>query len=106
MSKLCKFTFRLAAASLIALVPASPSLADPTLNDVPAHRHFLETPKGDWVPIGPDICSDPDLQDAFNQFHHNVHVSSGSTLGPQGGAPGLDDGRGGDIRAMGGCPDE
>lgn len=106
MSKLCKFTFRLAAASVIALVPAGPSLADPPsmLLDIPRHQHYLETPNEDLVPIGPDFCANPDLQDAFNQFHYNIHHNSGpATLGPQGGAPGLHDDLAADMTA-GGCP--
>ncbi len=107
MSKRFKFTLRLAAASVIALVPAGASLADPGLNNVARHQHFLVLPNGDgvedWVPIGPDVCADPNLQEAFNQFHHNVHRSNGTTLGPQQGAPGLHDGLGADMTAVGGC---
>ena len=103
MSKLSKFTLRLAAASVIALVPASASLADPGLSNVPRHQHYLQTPNDDLVPIGPDFCANPDLQDAFNQFHNNIHHSVGETLGPQGGAPGLHDGEGADMTA-GACP--
>ena len=68
------------------------SLADPpnTLNNIGRHQHFLITPNGDPVPIGPDFCDNPDLQDAFNQFHYNIHHNSGApTNGPQDGAPGL-----------------
>ena len=102
-------TFRLAAASVIALVPASASLADPGLPDVRAHQHYLVTPTGDRVPIGPNLCANPDLQDAFNQFHFNIHGSLTSpttsipTLGPQHGAPGLDDDQGGEL-GISGCP--
>lgn len=106
MTRLCKFTLRLAAASVIALVPAGASLADPpdTLPNVPSHRHYLVTPNGDLVPIGPDICDDPNLQEAFNQFHFNVHTSGNVvTLGPQRGAPGLHDGKAAEITALGGC---
>ena len=104
MSKLCKVTFRLAAASIITLVPATASLADPGLPNARAHAHFIELPNDDQVRIGPDLCSDPDLQEAFNQFHFNVHHSgtpSGhiDTLGPQEGAPGLHNDRGPEIVA-------
>ena len=106
--KLARFTLRLAAASVIALVPAGASLADPGLSDVRAHQHYLQTPNGDRVPIGPNVCANPDLQDAFNQFHYNIHGSASSpttpveTLGPQHGAPGLHDDKGGDL-AITGC---
>jgi hypothetical protein len=103
LSKRVKFTLRLAAASVIALVPAGASLADPNLSDVRRHQHYLQTPNGDLVPIGPDFCANPDLQDAFNQFHNNIHHSVGETLGPQQGAPGLHNEVGADMTA-GPCP--
>jgi hypothetical protein len=108
MSKLCKFTLRLAAASVIALVPTSASLADPGLPNAARHKHFLVTPNGDRVSIGPDLCENPDLQQAFNQFHFNVHHSEIrvggqpvpiATLGPQHGAPGLHNDRGAELIA-------
>jgi hypothetical protein len=37
------------------------------------HRHFLVTPDG-TMPVGPQVCENPDLQTAFNQFHAAVHV--------------------------------
>jgi hypothetical protein len=106
-----KFTLRLAAASVIALAPAGAALADPpgTLINAPNHRHFIVTPDGDLVPIGPDICANPDLQQAFNEFHYNIHHSEVpgtghvDTLGPQDGAPGLHDDLGADMTAMRGC---
>lgn len=98
------------ATSIIALVPTG-ALADPpsTLVDAPYHRHFIVTPDGDMVAIGPDVCADPNLQQAFNQFHFNVHHSAlpgtGAidTLGPQDGAPGLHDDLGAELTAMRGC---
>lgn len=103
-----QFTLRLAAGSIIALMAASASLADPGLTDVRPHQHYLETPNGDRMPIGPNVCANPGLQDAFNQFHYNIHGSASSpttpveTLGPQHGAPGLHDDQGGDL-AISGC---
>lgn len=103
MTTICKPTLRLAAASVIALVPAGAALADPNLSDIPRHQHYIVTPDGDRVPIGPDFCDDPNLQNAFNQFHNNVHISGTQNKGPEGGAPGLDDGQGADLAATG-CP--
>ena len=110
MNNLSRFTLRLAAASAIALVPAA-ALADPpdTLVDAPDHRHFIVTPGGDTVRIGPDICANSDLQQAFNEFHFNVHHSALpgighiDTLGPQDGAPGLHDDLGAELSAVPGC---
>lgn len=103
MSTLSKFTFRLAAASVIALVPAGASLADPGLSNVGRHQHYILTPSGNRVEIGPDFCANSDLQNAFNQFHYNIHDSVAPTKGPQDGAPGLHDGEGADMaRSL--CP--
>jgi hypothetical protein len=90
--------------SMVALVPAGAALADPGLPNARAHQHFVVTPNGDPIQVGPDFCSDPDLQEAFNQFHFNIHHSgtlttSIETLGPQDGAPGLHNGVGADIVA-------
>jgi len=63
--------------------------------NVPPHQHFVVTAQGEWIPIGPQVCpagSTPELlQQAFNQFHVNIHhseipgVGPVDTLGPQGG---------------------
>lgn len=52
----------------------------PPENDVPPHRHFIEKADGTLVEVGPRVCGNPTLQNAFNQFHVNVHRP---------GAPGL-----------------
>ena len=90
---------------------AGVGLADPNLApDVPKHRHFVVSASGELIPVGPQICVNADLQDAFNQFHYNVHhsfipmVGPIDTLGPQDGARGLHNGRGGDLVAIPGCP--
>ena len=103
-------TLVIAPIALLAFVGAG--LADPPdmlFDPVPAHRHFVATSTGQMVPVGPQICENPNLQQAFNQFHHNVHhsfipgVGVIHTLGPQDGAPGLHNGQGGEIRALPGC---
>ena len=85
-------------ASIALFAFAGTGLADPSelfIADVPPHRHFIETPKGKLVPVGPQVCENPALMAAFEQFHHNVHHSlvpgfgTVHTLGPQDGAPGL-----------------
>jgi hypothetical protein len=91
---------------------AGVGLADPPdmlFDPVPKHRHFMLTVSGELVPVGPQICDNPELQQAFNQFHHYVHhsfipgVGLIHTLWPQDGAPGLNNGAGAEIRAMPGC---
>jgi hypothetical protein len=78
------------AAAAIAIV--SVAAADPSLSDVAAHRHFVETENG-LVEVGPRLCDKPSLQSAFNQFHANTHTHNGVTgeIGPV--APGLHNGR-------------
>jgi hypothetical protein len=68
------------------LIFAATSLADPNLENVPAHRHWIATPAR-MVEVGPRLCDNPSLQAAFNQFHNNVHVVTPSSIGPA--APGL-----------------
>jgi hypothetical protein len=84
-----------------------PALADPGLTDVARHRHFVLSPAGKWAEVGPRVCDNPSLQQAFNQFHFNIHHSENpmgvfvETLGPQDGAPGLHNGFGSDLMARG-----
>lgn len=64
------------AASLIGV--AAFSAAQPAGN-VPAHHHYVVI--GDkMVEVGPNVCDDPSLQHAFNQFHANVHVGTPGTF--------------------------
>jgi hypothetical protein len=97
-----------AVASIALFAFAGSSLADPSdpfTTPVPPHRHFVLTPTGERVPVGPQVCEHPELQAAFTQFHHNVHHSFVPpnivvhTLGPQNGAPGLHNGAGAELVA-------
>ena len=82
---------------------ASLAIADPNVPNIPPHRHFIQTPEGNLVQVGPRVCDDPSLQQAFKQFHINVHASATSpttpidTLGPEHGAPGLHNGEGAEL---------
>ena len=86
---------------------ASVAVADPNLPNISAHRHFVETPAGKLVQVGPRVCDDASLQQAFNQFHVNIHESATApnvfieTLGPQHGAPGLHNSTGADVIVRG-----
>jgi hypothetical protein len=92
------------------LLSAGSSLADPpdTLISPPDHRHFIVTPDGP-VAVGPQICGHPELQQAFNEFHYNVHhsevpgIGDIPTLGPQDGAPGLHNSVGAEVFGVRGC---
>lgn len=108
--KLCS---ALGAAALVTtgvLMSAGSIFADPKpLPNPPFHRHFVVQPDGTRVQVGPDLCANPEMQDAFNQFHYNVHqsaipgVGTIPTNGPQRGAPGLHNGNGAEIVGVPGC---
>jgi hypothetical protein len=87
-----RLVFGLVIIAVLLGVGAATSLADPNLTDVRPHRHWIN-----GVQVGPRVCDNPNLQEAFNQFHNNLHVSSG--FGPA--APGLHNGQGGEITATG-----
>jgi hypothetical protein len=40
---------------------------------VPPHEHWLTTGSGSVVHVGPDVCANPDIYDAWLNFHLNVH---------------------------------
>lgn len=69
--------------------------ADPELPTVPAHRHYIRQPNGEFTEVGPRVCDNPDLQRAFNQFHNNIHVATSSSIGPA--APGLHNVKGAEV---------
>ncbi len=83
-------------------ISAGVGLADPNLSNVAPHRHFIN-----GQPAGPDLCDNYDfvnnvatnagIQQAFNEFHNNNHraTNPGGTNGPV--APGLHNGKGGEL---------
>jgi hypothetical protein len=48
--------------------------AGTALASVPPHNHWLTTGSGDVVHVGPFVCDNPDIYDAWLNFHLNVHV--------------------------------
>jgi hypothetical protein len=97
----------IAVASFGILALAGPGFADPSVPNIQPHQHFVVTAEGQWIPIGPQVCpagSSPQLQQAFNEFHVNIHHSENppgtpiETNGPQDGAPGLHNGTGSDMQ--------
>ena len=44
--------------------------------DVHPHRHYIVTPNGERVAVGPQACENPSTQEGFNQFHGNVHLGA------------------------------
>lgn len=89
-----RLTIGIVAAIAAILISVATSQADPKLTNIPRHRHFISTPDG-LVEVGPRLCDNPNLQGAFNQFHNNIHVVSGSGIGPA--APGLHNLIGADV---------
>ena len=95
----------------LTLVTLQSGLADPNLDadPIPPHRHFIESPSGKLIEVGPRLCDDPSLQHAFNQFHSNVHhalspISPPGTEpgpGPEDGAEGLHNGYGAELTFTG-----
>ena len=80
------------------LIAVTTSKADPNLSNIPPHRHFVNTPSG-LVEVGPRLCDNPNVQGAFNQFHNNIHIATGASIGPA--APGLHNFKGADLMASG-----
>jgi hypothetical protein len=56
------------AAAFVCAVSAVPAAAA-----VPPHDHWLTTASGDVVHVGPDVCDNPSIYDAWLNFHLNVH---------------------------------
>jgi hypothetical protein len=99
MRKLVVLSLLAAVVGVLFLVVPSVGGADPNLVNVGRHSHWLVTGSGANLTylseVGPDFCHDPNLQNAFNQFHNNVHTAGSSAIGPA--APGLRNGKGADI---------
>ncbi|MGH3133930.1 MAG: hypothetical protein ACRDNY_09380 [Gaiellaceae bacterium] len=86
-------------AVVVVLIAAATGIADPGLGDVQKHRHWIDTPAGS-VQVGPNVCDNPGLQNAFNQFHNNAHrATDPAAIGPA--APGLNNDLGAEIRSTG-----
>jgi hypothetical protein len=90
-------------AGVIFLVSPGVGGADPDLADVGAHSHWLVQGTGAsqvfLAKVGPNFCEDSSLQEAFNQFHNNVHRAELDSIG--GAAPGLHNGKGTEIVSRG-----
>lgn len=85
----------LAGAAVLIGTMAPAGRADPNLPNVPAHRHWIN-----GVQVGPDLCDNPGdagIQQAFNEFHNNLHRLTSASIGPV--APGLHNGIEPDITA-------
>jgi hypothetical protein len=40
------------------------------------HQHFLVLPDGSQLPVGPDVCANPDAAQGFYGFHQNIHTGT------------------------------
>lgn len=73
-ARLVMATAGLASAAVVGL--GQQSWADPAPL-VGQHRHFIVTPDGSRVAVGPDACGTAwgsSLHRAFSQFHANIHA--------------------------------
>ena len=43
---------------------------------VPEHQHFLLLPDGSMLPVGPNICANPEAAQGFYGFHQNIHTGT------------------------------
>lgn len=58
----------IATTALALAFSAAPTLA------VEPHNHWLTTGSGSVVHVGPKVCDNPAIYDAWLNFHLNVHV--------------------------------
>ena len=86
--------------ALLSLFGVSAALADTNLPDIPPHRHFV-VHNGTMTEVGPNVCDNPSLQNAFNQFHSNLHFAVPGSQGPEVSAPGLHNFQGAELTARG-----
>jgi hypothetical protein len=40
------------------------------------HQHFLILPDGSQLPVGPDVCANPEAAQGFYGFHQNIHTGT------------------------------
>jgi hypothetical protein len=85
---------------LTLLGTAAVALADSNLTDVGAHRHFIQNGT-ELTEVGPRLCDNASLQNAFNQFHANIHSHAGLTGATGPIAPGLHNESGPEITSRG-----
>jgi hypothetical protein len=94
------FPALVATALLVATV--GQSQADPNLPTIAPHRHFVQLEDGTRIEVGPRLCDNPNnrgVQQAFAQFHVNLHRLEPGAIGPL--APGLHNGTQTELVARG-----
>jgi hypothetical protein len=62
-------------------ISALPALA------VPPHQHFLTPANGEELAVGPQVCTNPETQLGFDEFHLNVHLGTPNQEAFQGSNP-------------------
>lgn len=71
----------LLAALLMSAAVVGVSAASGSADGVPRHDHFLVLDSGARVQIGPRVCTNGNLHDAFHNFHAHVHTGSPTANG-------------------------
>jgi hypothetical protein len=55
--------------AILGVSAATSALAD----HAAPHQHEIVTPNGQHL-VGPDVCSRPQTNQGFQNFHHNIHT--------------------------------
>ncbi len=71
----------LIAALLCGAAVVGVSAGSSSADGVKRHDHFLQKPNGDLVQVGPHVCDNPNLHEAFHNFHRHVHTGSPTSTG-------------------------
>jgi hypothetical protein len=66
-----RFILAALVASALTVFGAGPAAAQV----VPPHQHFVVTPDGTQIPVGPDACLFGPSR-AFDEFHFNIHLGT------------------------------
>ena len=73
---------RLGSVAFLASITVLAHAGAASATGVPNHDHFLTTPGGDVVQVGPHVCANPEaLHRAFHNFHDHVHTGAPTDIG-------------------------
>lgn len=57
------------------------SAGSSTADSVRRHDHYLVQADGTEIQVGPRVCDNPNLHEAFHNFHSHVHTGSPTSTG-------------------------
>jgi hypothetical protein len=67
-------TLLLTTAAAFLMVPGPVAAQAPL--PIGPHQHFLVLPDDTNLPVGPDICANPEADQGFFGFHQNIHTGT------------------------------